>query len=167
MATMGAMPSPCMVKTLQKSYYPEPVGRLQWNLVGCIEDMSPHHLFKSWSWVDLDLFYTKVKFDHLSCYIGKNENSLFFENNCSLWSRSWKMHWKKMILWPYMSIRGQGHSLTFTKGHSVFKLKSLFLKSCLVIWNHIPYERFLEHGNENSYKWAHSYYQYDCHVHIW
>ena len=28
-----------------------------------------------------------------------------------------------------MSIRGQGYSLTFAKGHSVFKLKSFFSKT--------------------------------------
>ena len=50
-------------------------------------------LLKLWPWVDLDLFYVKVKFG----YIG----------------------------FCWVSIKGQGHSLTLVKGHSDFKVKCL------------------------------------------
>ena len=35
-------------------------------------------LFKLWPWVDLDLFYAKVKVGHIGFCIGKSENYLFF-----------------------------------------------------------------------------------------
>ena len=35
-------------------------------------------LFKLWPWVDLDLFYVKVKFGHIGFCMGKSENYLFF-----------------------------------------------------------------------------------------
>ena len=35
-------------------------------------------LFKLWPWVELDPFYTKVKFDHVGFYMGKNENYFLF-----------------------------------------------------------------------------------------
>ena len=41
-------------------------------------------LYKWWQWVDLDLFYDKVKFGNLCFSIGKIENSGFFRNYCSL-----------------------------------------------------------------------------------
>ena len=40
-------------------------------------------LFKLLPWVDLDLFYTKVKLDHIGFCIGKSENYVFFGNCCS------------------------------------------------------------------------------------
>ena len=49
------LPRPHMVKTLQKSSSLELVDWFPQNLV-C------HNLFKWWPWVDLDLFYGKVKF---------------------------------------------------------------------------------------------------------
>ena len=38
-----------------------------------------HSLNKLWPWVDLDLFYDKVKFGNLGFWIGKIENSGFFQ----------------------------------------------------------------------------------------
>ena len=35
-------------------------------------------LFKLRPWVDLDLFYVKVKFDYIDCCTGKSENYFFF-----------------------------------------------------------------------------------------
>ena len=35
-------------------------------------------LFKLLPWVDLDLFYVKVKFGHIGFCMGKSENYLFF-----------------------------------------------------------------------------------------
>ena len=41
---------------------------------------SHYSLFKLWSWVDLDLFFGKVKFWNLSFYIEKCHSDGFFEN---------------------------------------------------------------------------------------
>ena len=37
-----------------------------------------HSLLKCWPWVDLDLFYGKVKFGNIGLSIGKSENCRFF-----------------------------------------------------------------------------------------
>ena len=37
-----------------------------------------HNLFKWWPWVDLDLFYGRVKFGNLGFSMGKSENCWFF-----------------------------------------------------------------------------------------
>ena len=47
-----------------------------------------HSVFKLWPCSDLDLFYGKVKFGNLGFSIGKSENSGFFINCCSQWSKS-------------------------------------------------------------------------------
>ena len=41
-------------------------------------------LFKLWPWVDLDPFYTKVKFGHIGFCIGKSENYYFLETIAAL-----------------------------------------------------------------------------------
>ena len=41
-----------------------------------MQDLS--RMFKLWLWVDLDLFYTKVKFGHMGFCMGKSENYFFF-----------------------------------------------------------------------------------------
>ena len=73
-------------------------------------------LFKLWLWVDLDPFYTKVKFGHIGFCMGKSENYYFFRNNCSLRSQSCLKHstkwvneveWVskvKAILWPWSKV---------------------------------------------------------------
>ena len=43
-------------------------------------------LFKLRPWVDLDLFYVKVKFGYIGFCMGESENYLFFGNYCSLMS---------------------------------------------------------------------------------
>ena len=47
------------------------------------------NLFKLWIWVDLDLFYGKVKFGPLCFCMGKRENNGYFRSYCSLWCQSW------------------------------------------------------------------------------
>ena len=73
-------------------------------------------LFKLWPWVDLDLFYAKVKFGHIGFCMGKRENYLFFGNYCSLGFQSCLKHlakwvneveWVskvKVILWPWSKV---------------------------------------------------------------
>ena len=63
-----------MVKTLQKSFSPEPAGRFSRNLVCSIGDSSP-----SMTRSDLDLFYGKVKFGNLGFSIGKVKTVDFSE----------------------------------------------------------------------------------------
>ena len=52
----------------QKSYDPE-----TWHVA--LGTQALHSLYKWWPWVDLDLFYGKVKFGYLDFSIGKSENS--------------------------------------------------------------------------------------------
>ena len=73
-------------------------------------------LFKLWRWVDLDLFYVKVKFGYIGYHMGESDNYLFFGNCCSLRSQSCLMHsakwvneveWVskvKVILWPWSKV---------------------------------------------------------------
>ena len=73
-------------------------------------------LFKLWPWVDLDIFYAKVKFGDIGFCMGKSENFLFFGNYCSLGSQSCLKHlakwgndleWVsnvKVILWPWSKV---------------------------------------------------------------
>ena len=73
-------------------------------------------LFKLWRWVDLDLFYVKVKFGHTGFCMRKSEKYLFFGNYCSLGSQSYLKHsakwvneieWVskvKVILWPWSKV---------------------------------------------------------------
>ena len=63
-------PLPYMLKTLQKSSL-EPLGRMTWNLVCSIGDSGPWYFVQMMTWVDLDLFYARVKFGQLCFCIGK------------------------------------------------------------------------------------------------
>ena len=46
-------------------------------------------LFKLLPWVDLDLFYAKVKFGHIGFCMGKSENYILFGNCYSHRPLSW------------------------------------------------------------------------------
>ena len=71
---------------------------------------APHSLFKWWSWVDLDLFYGKVKFGNIGLSIRKGENCWFFQNFCNLWpetNRDNEDMWVlkvKVISWPWPKV---------------------------------------------------------------
>ena len=90
-----------------------------WYVALCIRVLP--RLFKLSPWVDLDPFYAKVKFGHIGFCMGKSENYLFFRNYCSLGSQGCLKHSASWV-----SIKGQGHSLTLVKGHSDFKVKTCF-----------------------------------------
>ena len=68
-----------------------------------------HSLFKWWSWVDLELFYGKVKFGNLGFSIGKSENCWFFRTfaACDLkLHKNYEAMWilkVKVISWPWPS----------------------------------------------------------------
>ena len=53
-------------------------------------------LFKLWPWIDLDLFYIKVKFGYIGVCMGESE-FFFFGNYCSLRSQSRLKHSAKQI----------------------------------------------------------------------
>ena len=78
-----------------------------------------HSLFKWWSWVDLDLFYNKVKFGNLGFSVGKSENCWFFR-------LLRPVTWNCIKLWTYVSIEGQGHFLALTQRQLHLKLKTGF-----------------------------------------
>ena len=57
-------------------------------------------LFKWWLWVDLDLFYGKVKLGPLCFCMGKRKNNRFFRNYCHLWFEN-SIRWSK---WQEVSV---------------------------------------------------------------
>ena len=106
-------------------------------------------LFKLWSWVDLDPFYTKVKFGHIGFCVGKSENYYLLITIAALGLKvAWNIQLNEFM--KLMSIKGQGHCLTLAKGHSDFKVKTcFFLKNSWAIWNQSSYESLRENENEN------------------
>ena len=143
-----------MVKPLQKS--PGPVSRFPWNLICSIGNSGPSKFVQMMTWVDLDLFYSKVKFGNLGFSIGKSENSgFFFRNNCSLWPESWNMektNWVhegtcmwvcnvKVISWPWPKVI------------YIWKLKFAFLRNHWAIFNQMLFVSFWKHWNENLVTW--------------
>ena len=73
-------PRPYMVKNPSKIFF----SRNRWtdfHETWYVASRTPahHSLFKSWPWVDLDLFYSKVRFGNLGFSIGKIENSGLFQ----------------------------------------------------------------------------------------
>ena len=165
MTNMATMP--IYGKNLKESSSPEAIDGWPWNLVCSIFHIKVlPALFKLWPWVELDLFYVKVKFGHIGFWMGKSENYLFFGNYCSLGSQScWKhlakwvneVEWVskvKVILWPWSKVT------------QISKLKLVFLKNSWVIWNQSSYESLGENRNENLYKWIGSHDQHGRHAHI-
>ena len=103
-------PCPYMVKTLK--------NLLLWNQKA--DDLESWYaasgtrvlpnLLKWCPWVDVDLFYDKVKFGPLCFCMGKRKNNGFFRNYCSLYKIG-----RCSQLNEYMklySTKGQGHLLT-------------------------------------------------------
>ena len=99
--------TPIYGKNLQKSSSPEPVVRLQWNLICSIGDVNPSY------WVDLYLFYAKVKFCLIfklnfvflkSCWVISNkipcERLLEYRNeNLYKWYRSHDQDGGHALIW--------------------------------------------------------------------
>ena len=88
---------------------------------------------KLWPWVDLDLFYIKVKFGYIGFCMGESGNYLFIGTCCSLRSQSCLKHsakwvneveWVskvKVILWPWSKVT------------QISKL-SVWLLACILRW---------------------------------
>ena len=160
-------PCPYMVKTLKKSSPPELVDRWPWNLVYSIVYAGASKIVQSmtlgWPW---PILRPGQIWSHWLLYV-KKWKLLFFGNYCSLRSQSWlklsakwvnEVEWVskvKVILWPWSEIT------------QVSKLKLVFLRNSLVIWNQSSCESLLENGNENLYKWFGSHDQHGRRAHIW
>ena len=80
MTKMASMP--IYGKTPLKIFSLEPVEQFQGNLVS--GTMAHHNLLNLLPWVDLDLYFGKVKFSNLGFYIEKCDSDGFFGNYCSL-----------------------------------------------------------------------------------
>ena len=141
------LPCPYIVKNIKKSSSPEPIDPWPWNWVCSIMYGSTTKIvqIKSlvWPWPIL----RQGQFSHIGFWMGKNENYLFFGNYCSLRSQSclkplakWvnDVEWVskvKVILWPW------------SKDTQISKLKLLFRRNSLEIWNQNSYESLRENRN--------------------
>ena len=108
---------PYMVKTLKHLLQNQWTNDLDTWYVALFMQLLPR-LFKLWPWVDLYLFYAKVKFGHIGFCMRKSENYyfFFFRNYCSLRSQSclkhsakwaYEVEWVskvKVILWPWSKV---------------------------------------------------------------
>ena len=76
-----------MVKNIQKSSSSEPKGQWPCGLVFSTGPWAHHSLFKWWPYVDLDLFYSKVKFGVLCFYMTKTVGKSFNGRNLQQMTR--------------------------------------------------------------------------------
>ena len=44
----------------------------------------PNKIVQIMTWVDLDLFYAKIKFGHIGFCMGKSENYVYLETNAAI-----------------------------------------------------------------------------------
>ena len=110
--------------------------------------------YKWWPWVDLDLFYGKVKFGKLGFSKGKSENSGFFRNYCSLWPESRYIqttNWLHDGMWV---LKVKVKSWPWPKVMYIQKFKPKFLRNYWAFLNQILYESFQVQGNENLLTWC-------------
>ena len=90
-------------------------------------------LFKLSPWVDLDLFYAKVKFSHIGLCMGKSENYLFFGTYCSFRSQSCLKHLAK---WVYEVEWGSKVKVILWSWSKVTQISKLdvWLLACILRW---------------------------------
>ena len=106
-------PCPYMVKTLKNLLLQNQLtDDLEILYVALCTQVLPR-LFKLLPWVNLDLFYAKVKFGHIGFCMGKSENYILFGNYYSHRPLSWfkysnkwvnEVKWVskvKVIIWPW------------------------------------------------------------------
>ena len=74
---MAAMP--IYGKNLKKSSSPEPIDWWPWNLVCSIVYASTTKVVQIMTLVDLDSFYTKVKFGDIGFCMGESEKNFFWK----------------------------------------------------------------------------------------
>ena len=77
-----------MVKTF-KNVLRNQLANDLWTLYIASGTRTLQSLFRRWSWVDLDLLYSKVKFAPKCFCMGKCLDTRFYGNYWSLWTESW------------------------------------------------------------------------------
>ena len=82
-----------------------------------------HSWFKWWPWVDLDLFYGKVKFGNISLFYRNKWKLLIFQNYCSLWPET---YWDNEEMWV---LKVNVISWPWPKVIYIWKLKLAFLRN--------------------------------------
>ena len=110
-------PCPYMIKTLKNLLLQKQWADDLKNWYVTLSMQVLPRLFKLWPWVDLDLFYVKVKFGHIGFGMGKSENYyfFFFGSYCSLRSQRCLKHsakcvneveWvsKANVIWPWSKV---------------------------------------------------------------
>ena len=90
-------------------------------------------LFKLWPWVDLDLFYAKVKFGHIGLCMGKSENYLFFGTYCSFRSQSCLKHSAKWVYEVEWVSKVKVILWSWSKVTQISKL-NVWLLACILRW---------------------------------
>ena len=90
-------------------------------------------LFKLWPWVDLDLFYAKVKFGHIGLCVGKSENYLFFGTYCSFRSQSHLKHSAKWVYEVEWVSKVKVILWSWSKVTQISKL-NVWLLACILRW---------------------------------
>ena len=90
-------------------------------------------LFKLWPWVDLDLFYAKVKFGHIGLCMGKSENYLFFGTYCSFRSQSCLKHSAKLVYEVEWVSKVKVILWSWSKVAQISKL-NVWLLACILRW---------------------------------
>ena len=94
-------------------------------------------LFKWWSWVDLDLYYDRVKFGPLCFCMEKKLSKRYFRNYCSLWCQSWYMQVTKLVHEPIWISKVKVINLPWSKVTQIQHFKLLFLRNRLANWSQI------------------------------
>ena len=111
-----------------------------------VASMTPahHSLFKWWSWVDLDLFYGKVKIWELRLFYRKKWKLLIFQNFCSQWPGNCIKIMKICDYW-----RSRSFLDLDPKSVNIWNLKLAFLRNHWANQSQILYVSFQVQGNEN------------------
>ena len=157
-------PCPYMVKTFknlllqnQKSYDLE-----TWHVA--LGTQALQSLYKWWPWVDLDLFYGKVKLGHLYVWMGKTVKKSF--NGGKLAAKDY-IDWIILLMkkiWP------QG--VVCPCPGAIYLYMTTIFKH-LLHWNRLANQSqilcgaSLGRGNESLYKWSRSHDQDGHHAHTW
>ena len=153
-------PCPYMVKNFknlllqnQKSYDLE-----TWHVA--LGTQALQSFYKWWPWVDLDLFYGKVKLGHLYVWMGKTVIKSF--NGRKRAAKDYidwiillmKKIWPQGVVWP-------------CPGAIYLYMTTIF--KFLLHWNRLANQSqiWLGRGNESLYKWSRSHDQDGRHAHIW
>ena len=157
-------PCPYMVKTFKKSSSPEPEVLWSWNLVCSIGDSSSTKFYKWWPWVDLDLFYGKVKLGHLYVWMGKTVIKSF---------NGGKLAAKDYIDWIILLMKKNWPQGVVCPCPGAIYLYMTTIFKHLLHWNRLANQSqilcgaSLGRGDESLYKWSRSHDQDGRHAHIW